>query len=240
MKRFMPFMFVPFVAVAACGDDGGTDNPDVTSPSETTETTQETSTPGVSPLTGVNTAVSGITEPERNAGCDDNKVLSASGAKYPWGGATINGTTYTCNGCPNGHPDIQGTFRGFGFEPDEETSDYSKGADASSDDADLLVVDGNTWYSEIFDIQTGTTQIARGWYFCSQKPEHPNEHVFWTTTAGDEGPGSVSRSNVVLAQGNNQILMEWFYELTGQQYTQIAYCRVGSTLGDQVCNNPFE
>ena len=93
MKRFMPLLFVPFVAVAACGDDdGGNTTPDATSPSETTETTQETSTPGVSPKTGVNTAVSGITEPERNAGCDDAKVLSASGAKYPWGGATLEGT----------------------------------------------------------------------------------------------------------------------------------------------------
>ena len=52
-------------------------------------------------------------------------------------------------------------------------------------DAEIFYVDGNTWYDMFSDHQTQQTLVTRGWFFCTQKPEHPNEHLFWMTTEAD-------------------------------------------------------
>ena len=63
MKRYMPWIAVPFFALAACDSDDG----NTTTPDGTTDTTgSDTVTPGTSAVTGVNTNVT-VTAPTRNA-----------------------------------------------------------------------------------------------------------------------------------------------------------------------------
>src|SRR5262249_23177232 len=119
MKRYMSLVVVPIFALAACGDDnkGSSD-----STSDTTadtshpdtsggDTTPGDGAPGTSALTGVSTNVQ-VTTPTPNAGCDATKVDNGvNGAKYPWGGLTAGGVSYTCNSCPTGLKDFQGKWR---------------------------------------------------------------------------------------------------------------------------------
>jgi hypothetical protein len=231
---------MPFVALFGCdSDDKKTTD---TTADATGDVGAETSTPGVSPLTGVNTNVT-VTTPTRNANCDDSKVDTGNhGAKYPWGGLTAGGMTFTCNKCPTGLADFQGMYRAHGFADDKTTPDYEKGGSAATGDAELLVIDGNTWYSKVYDKQSNTTQETRGWFFCSQKPEHPNEHLFWVNTEvvqGEAQVGGVNRSDVILSQGTDRKLIFWFDELAGDTNVQIAYCKVGTTFNGKTCNNPF-
>jgi len=106
MKRYMPFMFVPFVALAACdSDDTSTTDTDATSQPDG-DTAQETVAPGTSALTGVNTNVQ-VTTPTANPNCDSSEVDNGNnGAKYPWGGLNADGTDFTCNKCPTGLADL--------------------------------------------------------------------------------------------------------------------------------------
>ena len=252
MKRYMAWIVAPLAILAtACGDDdGGTDTGTDTATDNGTDTDTGTdtavdTTPGTSALTGVNTNVS-VTAPTRNANCDSTEVDNVPhGALYPWGGLDAAGTEFTCNKCPGGLADFQGMWRAHGFAADDTTPDYSQGADASNDDAESLYIDGNTWYSRFHDQQSNTTTETRGWFFCSQQPEHPNEHLFWVTTdvedtSGSSKVGDINRSNVILSSGADKKLIEWFDELTGQTYVQIGYCKIGTSSNGQSCNDPYQ
>lgn len=246
MKRFMPIMFVPFVAFAACDSDPETKaDADATSTPDG-DTAQETVTPGTSALTGVDTNVT-VTTPTPNAGCDQTKVDNGNnGAKYPFGGLEVGGKSYTCDKCPTGLKEFQGKWRAHGFAADETTPDYDLGSDASTGDAEILFIDGNTWYSQIHDKQLQQSVETRGWLLCSQKPEHPNEHLFWTTLsavpAGTLGAnnGDINESDVILSSGSDKVLIAWYDEVGGNTSVQIGYCKVGTSSGGKECNNPFE
>lgn len=134
-----------------------------------------------------------------------------------------------------------------GFAADDVTPDLSIGSDLTTD-ADVLYVDGNTWYRRQYDQETRTSVETRGWYMCSQQPEHPNEHLFWKVILGEpDGALGVStcdvlETDVVLPAGQNRILMAWYKQLGGSVAPQVGYCRIGSEeefLG-RPCNDPFE
>lgn len=245
MKRYMSLLAVPLMALSACGDDGDNGGTDTTTPDGTADG-ETTNTPGTSQLTGVNTNVT-VTTPERNANCDDSEVDNGShGAKYPWGGLTADEETYTCNKCPAGLADFQGMWRAHGFGADEVTPDYSKGGDADNDNAEILYIDGNTWYSKFHVHSEGQTVETRGWFVCTQQPEHPNEHLFWVTVqATPEGTlgansGDINESDVILSSGTDKKLIAWYDDVGGNTSAQIGYCKIGTTSGGQTCNNPFE
>ena len=243
MKRYMPWIAVPFFALAACDSDDG----NTTTPDGTTDTTgSDTVTPGTSAVTGVNTNVT-VTAPTRNANCDNTEVDNGNnGAKYPWGGLTVDGTAYTCNRCPTGLADFQGKWRAHGFADDQVTPDYDKGNDADTGDAEVLFIDGNTWYSHLSDHQDQKSVETRGWFVCTQQPEHPNEHLFWVTLqAVPEGTlgannGDINESDVILSSGSDKKLIAWYDSTTSEQNVQIGYCKIGTSSGGQTCNDPFE
>jgi len=248
MKRYIPFMFVPFVALAACGDDATTTTPDgdatMTPDGETAGETVVT--PGTSALTGVNTNVT-VTTPTRNANCDSTEVDNGNnGAKYPWGGLTANEKNYTCNRCPTGLADFQGMWRAHGFAADESTPDYDKGSDAATGDAEILFIDGNTWYSNFHDEQEGKSVETRGWFVCTQQPEQANEHLYWVTlSAVPEGTlgannGDINESDVILSQGTDKKLIAWYDAVGGNTSASIGYCKIGTSSGGKTCNNPFQ
>lgn len=246
MKRIMPWVVMPLLAsfpLVACDSDDGekdttSDTTDTSQPGDTTDTTQ----PGVSALTGVNTNVT-VTTPTPNASCNAEAVDTGThGAKYPWGGLTAGDTSFTCNKCPAGLPNFSGRWRAHGYVDNSDEPDYSKGSTAS--EAEIFYIDGNTWYSHWVK-PDGTEFEVRGWFFCSQQPEHPNEHYFWksletvpASALGGDIP-EVYRSNVKLDAGGDRVLFEWFYELTGTTLYQTGYCRIGTTYNGQNCNDPF-
>ncbi len=246
MKRYMPFMFVPFVAFAACDSDDTTKADADAAVTPDGDTAAETVNPGTSALTGVNTNVQ-VTTPTRNANCDNGEVDNGNnGAKYPWGGLNADGKDFTCNRCPTGIVDFQGEWRAHGFAADETTPDYTKGSDAGTGDAEILFIDGNTWYSHFHDQQEGKSVETRGWFLCTQQPEHPNEHIFWVTLqavpAGNLGAnnGDINESDVILSSGTDKKLIAWYDEVGGNTSAQIGYCKIGTSSGGQTCNNPFE
>lgn len=248
MKRIMPWVVMPLLAsfpLVACDSDDGNNNTgdttDTTQPGDTTDTTQ----PGVSALTGVNTNVT-VTPPTPNASCDASEVDTGThGSTYPWGGLSAGGSSYTCNKCPSGLQDFQGSFRAHGYAEDETTPDYDKGNSAATGDAEILFIDGNTWYSKLYLKDGDITEEKRGYFFCSQQPEHPNEHLFWVITeVVDDGgsgleAGDVLRTDVILSQGTDRKLIYWFRDLTGQLYDQFGYCKIGTQAEGKTCNNPF-
>lgn len=204
----------------------------------------DTASSNVSPCTGVNVAVT-VTTPTPNPSCDPRRVEPGPfGYVYPWGGATLQGKNYTCNKCPGGLRDFQGKWRAHGFTEGGDP-DYSLGAEAGPDDAELLFIDGNTFYSRIYDRQTDVTVELRGWFFCGQQPEQPNEHLYWfvleANPAGTWGydAGTVFESDVILSWGNDRKLIIWFDELGASTSADIGYCQIGTTAGGQFCNDPF-
>ncbi len=251
MKRFMPLMFVPFVAVAACGDDDGgntTPDADATSPSETRDTTTQEVGPGISPITGVNTNVT-VTEPTRNAACSNDEFFTGTGAKYPWGGFTMGDTTYTCNACPNGDPQLAGAWRAFEFDEEDDLEDYDK--PDPSDYAEVITIDGNTFKYEIFDSAGSPKDIvARGYYACLQQPEHPNKHYLWVVTEGQGtgqwySTGGSFGSDVILIMQNDWRAY-WFNDIRTTNAEkpkgddEKPYCKVGTSKNGKDCVNPFE
>lgn len=258
MKSLRFLVVVPFILIG-CGDDESSGN------DATTTTTADTSgdtnvTPGTSAVTGVNTNVTPVpTNPNpTNEGCDSSTAASnTTGAKYPWGGLTVEGTAYTCNGCPFGKAEAQGMYRLHGFadadgdpcDPEDAgcEADYST-PDPVTDLAEILYFDGNTWYSKYKDVKAeggSKTVETRGYYFCSMKPENSNAHTFWfTLDAEPEGTlgantGDVKRSDVILGTNAN-LLIFWFDGLTGATGQQYKYCKFGEvdTYGN-TCGNPF-
>jgi len=249
MKRFALALLL-----VACGGDEKTTS-DTTSPTTTTTTTTTTDTsqpdttnPQTSALTGVSKPTNPDPEPTPNAGCSGPQVQNytpTGGFEYPWQGATAGATTYTCDGCKTGDPKLQGAWRVHGFA-DSGDPDYSF-PDPLTDYAETLKVDGNTFEIHIRDQHAAEgekDQLIRGWYFCAQKPEANNEHLFWVITDVDQGtdqPGDVIESDVFLGSGDN-IATYWFASVGASENDQAQYCKIGSTNSanaDQTCTSPF-
>lgn len=253
------------VPLIGCGEDINKvtgDLPEVIRPDiEVSDTSTETDSNGssdgggdtdttdpstISPCTGVNTNVT-VTTPNPNPSCDPGEIDRGpfGFVTYPWGGRTIGGKAYTCNKCPGGIRDFQGKWRAHGFTSDGEI-DYSLGAVAGSDDAELLFIDGNTFYSRIYDLQEDKTVELHGWFFCGQQPEQADEHLFWVvldaTPDGTWGytAGTIFESDVILSWANDRKLITWFDDLGANTSADIGYCQIGTAAGGQLCNDPFD
>ncbi len=216
-----------------------------TTVAETTATETTADVPdGTSALTGVNTKVT-VTAPTPNASCATADQLEppTGGAAYPWGGLTVGATTYTCNGCPDGLKELQGSWRLHGFlpAPNDDTPDYAW-PDPATDGGFVLRVDGNTFYTRDVDPQQSTNEVSRGWYFCSMKPENGQKHLYWVNTETDPsgGAGDVTRTDRILTDGSDRLLVFFFDDpATGTSNFPYPLCRIGSTVGDQTCTDPF-
>jgi hypothetical protein len=241
---------------AACDSDSDGDgvsaNPDV--PGDTTSavgTTQVAKPAGVSfctsgtatksDVTCVETAVAvGPVTPD--AACDAASIIRLEGGLgYPWGGATIGAKSFTCNGCPNGLPELQGRWRAHGFVPDTDDMDY-RYPDAKTDLATVLFVDGNTFYAAEADARDGSSWQSRGFYFCGMKPESGGKHIYWADLDARGAIVNWTRTEPILSRGPDNLLIKYFNSATdlgdptGFNYP---YCRIGSSRDGQICNSPF-
>lgn len=250
MQRFFPLI----ILLAACGPDDETKT-DATTPTTTaTDTASPNDTTGsqTSQLTGVTTPASPDPEPTANAGCAGATNLTyapTEGLAYPWQGLDLGAKDYTCNGCKSGDPNLQGSWRVHGFANPDGTGDMDYDhPDALTDYGETLKIDGNTFEVHIRDAtqpEGERDSIYRGWYFCSQKPEQNNEHLYWVVTEVDDGEqtvGTVIETDVVLTGGANNINMYWYEAPGAPQSLNLQYCRVGTTNPDnnaQICNAPF-
>jgi len=196
MKSLRFLTIVPFVLIG-CGDDaGGSDTTNTTDATNNNDTNNNTCddnvAPGVSPLTGVNTNVSPVpTNPNpSNDGCTSAPIANTTGAKYPWGGETVSGRTYTCNMCPFGYPGAQGVWRMHGFSlangnPCQSLSDpacnenFTEPKAADGDFSETIWIDGNTFRIHQKNGSATPDLVLKGYYFCGSKPEGPQEHVVW-------------------------------------------------------------
>ena len=214
-----------FVGLAGCDDDGGS--------------TADILEPGKSPLTGVQTNVT-KTEPTPNPECAAADVIPGSGAKYPWGGFAAGGTTYTCNACPNGHGDMQGSYRFHGFDDGREQVDYSY--PNPTEYKEVVKIDGNTFYTAVEDnIEGHSAYYTRGWYFCSQPPENGSKHLFWVSLDSDDPTQktSVAETDPILSDGPDNTRLFFYDQIGGTTGTARLYCKIGSERDGQTCTDPF-
>ncbi len=239
------------VLATGCGDDNNSNT--------TTDTGGDTSTwnppPGLgacepgsgtdtkSGLTCVETAVN-VTPIEPNPACtQSDSVVTGDGLAYPWAGATIAGTNFTCNGCPNGLPELQGRFRVHGFKPDSDEVDYSQ-PDPATDYASILFVEGNTFYVATHDARENSTTWSRGYYFCSMKLENGAKHIYWNDLDSSESAsvGNWTRTDTILSQGGGKNLLIKFFGSTNTADARgidFPYCKIGTSTDGQVCSDPF-
>lgn len=254
-------LVAPFILIG-CGDDTTTTGSDATTTTTTDTSTDTTVTPGTSAVTGVNTNVTKTNPNPTNANCDLSTAQNnTTGAKYPWGGLTVDGVTYTCNGCPNGYGIAQGKYRLHGFATSDGSAcnpsdsgcdaDYNT-PDAATDLGEILFFDGNTWYDKYHDAKAAggpATVESRGWYFCAMKPEHANAHTLWVTTevspTGSPLGGAVDEvkeSDPILGSSDN-ILIFWYNDVNasnGDPGVQYKYCKFGVTdTYGHTCADPF-
>ncbi len=186
--------------------------------------------------------------PDRNPGCLPAGG-STNGTVIPWTGFIHDGTTYTCNACPNGDPEIQGTWR-FVHDPDDPTKIGEDGA------LETVKFDGNTFTIRSYakdDKGKMATSVKRGWYFCGLKPEFPNEMKGFVTTDVQtdgfcEGPvGACWEPGLIftgytLGNGGGGLLWDWFYDFVTDSTSTDAdqpYCRIGTFVGEHPCEDPF-
>jgi len=251
MKTYRFLAIAPFILIG-CGDDSGGGNDTTTTTGDTSDTSNnqcdDNVTPGVSPLTGVNTNVT-VTNPNpTNDGCTSASVNNTEGARYPWGGMTVDGRVYTCNGCPGGFPHAQGVYRVHGLSlangdvcPDTSSNDCNENyslPDPDDDYTETLWLDGNT-----FRIHQGgkdaTNLVIGGYYFCGMQPEGPNEHVVWVITEATPNTvtglkvGDMMESGKILGTESN-ILIYWYEELNSPESTnppplEFKYAMYGET-----------
>jgi hypothetical protein len=241
-------------AVVGGCDDSGTSTPDAPSGPglSSQEGTSQISRPaGItncgggsdtrSDLTCVDTNVR-VDAVTPNASCDPSSITFLDGAlTYPWGGAKVGAKSFTCNGCPNGLPELQGDFRAHGFVEDSDEPDY-RYPDTKTDYAVVLKVDGNTFYTATYDARDKKAGETRGFYFCSMKPENNAKHLYWIDLDDNGAIINETRTDVVLTSGVDNLLLKFFNSATdttdptGFNY---AFCRIGSSRGGQICNSPF-
>jgi len=263
MNRIVTSCLAALALTSACGDDSSTS--DATSTTDTSTTTDtatatdttsggDTSGAASSALTGVDKPANPKAEPTPNAACattEANPDYDPTGAfTYPWEGATVNGTAYTCNGCKSGDPKIQGKWRVHGFENPDGTGDADYDfPDPETDYAETLFVDGNSFEVHLKDAKAPSGQQEaryRGFYFCSEMPEATAPHLYWIVTEVDLGsdqPGDVFESDVIQPGGSDNNLIYWYNEVGGTQNKDFQYCKIGTVNPDnseQTCTNPFE
>ncbi len=240
-------------ALAGCDDGGGT-TPADTSPGgdvAAVGTTQIARPAGISACGSGPSSRSDVTCVETNvsadpvtpnASCDPATIIALEGAlTYPWGGAEVGAKSFTCNGCPNGLPELQGEFRAHGFVDDSDEPDY-RYPDTKTDYATVLYVEGNTFYTATYDARAQRAGETRGFYFCSMKPENNAKHLYWADLDANGAITNWTRTDVVLTQGVDNLLLKFFNSATDLSDTtgfNYAYCRIGSSRGGQTCNSPF-
>ena len=270
MSRLMTALIATFVAsscwLAACGDDGGngtttTDTVGGGSDSDTTGGSEgcEPAIPAknnntsvapaavagnASTVTGVSSANVTGTEPPRAGACTGTPSYPATGAyTYPWRGLTVNEQSFTCNNCPDGVPALQGRWRALGH-----CSGATDAVDVDlpnpSEYAELLFVDGNSWYAKITN--SDGTYEARGWYMCADTGELLPARYFWVTTevlqdTGNTGAhvGEIFKTDV---SGNGGVVNNlFFYDslAAGSGGIYQAYCKIGDEVGQEACYDPY-
>ena len=244
MKRMHLAWVFSALLIAACGDDGGT-NPatDTTGGTDTVTSTDtlvgDTSGGGTtSAITGVSTAGVSCSAPTPNAACTGlNTDAATSGFSYPWCGLTTSAKSYTCNGCPFGRVDFGGKYRamkdGLSDPPVMDFEDYKE----------IIDIDGNTFHIKVQD-DSGKTFEARGWFMCANKGEQVNEHAYWVITSatpadGSWFPGAVLETDHVVINGTDRWYASWYDSVGSQTYTDLEYCRIGSTIFGEDCTDPF-
>lgn len=241
------------VISAGCGDDDnnvvpGTDTTIIgdtalTPPAGIVYPKASDGTATRSGITGVETNAS-VTEPTQNPACfSGDSVVDHNGLGYPWGGANLADTSFTCNGCPNGLPVLQGRFRLHGFKPNSDEVDYSE-PNPVTDYASVLFVDGNTFYVATHDAREGKSTWSSGYYFCSMKAENGAKHLYWQDldSAKAENVGGWTRTDTILSQGSgNNLLIKFFdtVDTSNGGGLNYPYCRIGSSTDGQVCFDPF-
>ncbi len=237
----------------ACGDDGdgpapgtdvvGSDTGSIATPPGIDYPKASEGTATKSGITGVETNVQ-VTAPTPNEACFiGDSVISSSGPAYPFGGATIAGTTFTCNGCPNGVPEMQGRYRVHGFAENSDSVDYSI-PDPSVGRADVLFVDGNTFYYGTHNPVTQQSFQSKGYFFCSMKAENSGKHLYWNDleASDPQAIGNWTRTDVVLSQSGGKNILLWYFDspsTSDSGSVDVPYCRIGSTTDGQVCTDPF-
>ena len=187
------------------------------------------------------------TKPEPNSECTSDIESLTSENSIPWQGFQVNGTTYTCNRCPEGTAIFQGDWRAM---YDRESSDPNVPYDLDPTMRETLTMDGNTFRMHLsgMDLGAPTEAYVDGWVFCSDKPETVNKAVFFVvTSAVPEGAfgwetGLVFTADV-MADGNG-LFMGWYEGIVtvgGQAWggTQ-EYCPIGGNSADGIsCDDPF-
>lgn len=258
MIRYMPWIAAPFFALAACDSDSGSSDTTDTTGGDTT--TGDTNVPaGTSALTGVNTNVTKTDPNPGNVGCGSTPISNTAGAKYPWGGETVAGRTYTCNVCRGGVPDAQGVWRLHGWSlangnPCPTLSDpacnenYSEPKAGDGDFSESIWIDGNTFRIHQKNGSAAPDLVLKGYYFCGSKPEGPQEHVVWkileATPSGLPGlsAGDFLESDKLGVSGPGP--STYWYEALNSENTGKndigTYCSYGSKDPyDNVCADPF-
>jgi hypothetical protein len=255
VRRYFGAVLGVAALLMACGDDGG-------GPGPGTDTATGGDTANTIPLPGgisycdpgtATATKSGVTCVETNvqvepvtpnASCFANdEIIEHTGLAYPWGGATIGGRTFTCNGCPNGLPILQGRFRVHGYLPDSDTVDYRE-PDPVTDLAWILFIDGNTFFTIEYDAQRQRTSWSRGRYFCSMKAENGAKHLYWQDleSSNSASVGQWTRTDTILSSGGGKnLLIKFFNSVNTSDASGIdfPFCKIGTTTDGQLCNDPF-
>lgn len=257
IRRFSAFVMVGATMFAAgCGDDdkGPITPTDTTSGADSTPVVPKpTGFPYCTPAEATATR-SGVTCVETNTGATPitqpanctmgDTILTRNGLSYPWTGATVGNKTFSCNSCPNGHPDLQGRYRIHGWKEGSEQVDYSI-PNPVTDQAWVLFVDGNTFYSAEHDAIRQRSSQSRGYYFCSMKVENGAKHLYFSDVenSNPEGIGNWSRTDSILSQnGGNNLLIRFFHnaaDTTDKSGIDFPFCRIGSVTDGQTCTDPF-
>lgn len=177
--------------------------------------------------------------PPRNPACSPPATTS-KGQQVPWKGYAKGNLTFTCNACPTGDPEIQGSWRLVDGETDDPSVPFSDGA------KEVIQFDGNTFTDHLHqpDHDVMTDQTTSGWYFCADKAELPSKHhVFVLQSAAPDGAfnnhaGDAFGADVLMA-GPNILVLDMYDGIAGNNLGPYHYCRIGSTVNGNACTDPF-
>lgn len=177
----------------------------------------------------------------RNPGCDkfDDGVY---GKKLPWSGWQGGGSTFSCNTCRGGYPNVQGSWRFIDFKTEDPSTPLAKGY------KEVLTFDGNTlrdWLQESDGGQV-SEQHVDGWYFCTDAAElKAKDAIFVLERASPEGlfgnkSGDFFRVSVKInAASDNLIALGVYAGLSDTLLGEYLYCRIGSSVAGKPCADPF-
>lgn len=186
----------------------------------------------------------------RNAACDPAYTMSTEGASLPWSGFEYQGTTYTCNKCPVGHPLWEGRWRlldGPSEDPDVPINGGTR--------RDVMEFSGNTWRWIVEDDQNAEykgTALVEAWFFCGLNPELGSEKMVFEILSSNSGgqvegytKGDVFTQGPLLFSGADKVLVPVDNGFGTDWIADFLYCRVGAEIetldGDKkLCTDPFE